>query len=72
MNSAKVGGMVSVRGALVTDCVGVLVCASSAKTVVVLSCTFLPLAITRSGSSSASGVLSVPSVGSRARASADW
>lgn len=69
LNSANFSDVASVPSALVMDWVGVLVRASNVKMVVVVSYVFSPLAITRTRSSSSSGVLSVPSVSSSDRAS---
>lgn len=55
-----------------TECLGMLLCASNAKIEVVASSIFSSLTITRTGSSSSSGVLSLPSMGSHHRASSAW
>lgn len=46
MNSTKVGGVVPIPIALVTNCASVLVCASNAKTEVFVSSLFSPLPTT--------------------------
>lgn len=67
MNSADVG---SVASLLVLDCAGVLVYVFNVKIAEVVSFILSLLAINGNGNSPSSGVLSVPLVGSRYRASA--
>lgn len=68
-NFAKVGGVASVVSASVTECVGVLVCPSNTKVVVVLSSIFPQFGITRTMTLRSRGILSESPVGTRDRTS---
>lgn len=71
MSSVKNDGVVFVPSASVTDCANKLICASNTKILVVVLSIFLPLETTRTVSFF-SGLFSLPSMGSRDRASVAW
>lgn len=70
MNFAKFGVVASVPSVSVTECAGVLVCASNANMVAVVSSILPRHVIIRSGILFSSSVLSVPPVSSQDRVSA--
>lgn len=72
INVGTTGGLASVLSESVTKCISKLKYAFYANILVVASSTFLSLAITKTRSSYSSNLLSVPSVGSRDKASAAW